>query len=324
MNDEHQRHHYIPRFILRSFCYDGKDRIWYFDKSTSEISSRFIKDVFMKMDLYRSDVNSPDDPMEVEKDLAQYESEVAQIVRDKLLQKGNSIHLTYAEKASIELFLSLLWFRSVNCLDRIQEEKPNSFIERIIRKFNKESARVDQWRQCIGIIAKCRSLEEVLQHPDIPEGIKQQFAFDILGPEGMYMVVAERRGSEDFLIADEYPMAQNLNTNIGDYPIYSFYPLSPERMLILVYRNPFESKQRLPIDFRLFDDDMLKPPKSNPNGITITVKKMYENEVKSLNDSMYIIAQYGVAFRDRDRVTIKVSDDKSRIIKTYLDEPREF
>ena len=67
MNDEHQRHHYIPRFILRSFCYDGKDRIWYFDKSTSEISSRFIKDVFMEMDLYRSDVNSPDDPMEVEK-----------------------------------------------------------------------------------------------------------------------------------------------------------------------------------------------------------------------------------------------------------------
>ena len=78
------------------------------------------------------------------------------------------------------------------------------------------------------------------------------------------------------------------------------------------------------MDFRIFDDDMLKPPKSNPNGITITVKKMYENEVKSLNNSMYLIAQYGVAFRDKDRVTIKVSDDKSRIVKTYLDEPREF
>ncbi|MDE6214718.1 MAG: DUF4238 domain-containing protein, partial [Lachnospiraceae bacterium] len=37
MNKEPIRHHYIPQFILRNFCFDEENRLYYFNKKTSEI-----------------------------------------------------------------------------------------------------------------------------------------------------------------------------------------------------------------------------------------------------------------------------------------------
>ena len=62
------RHHYIPQFILRSFCGDN-GYLSYFDISQQRIVEKKTEEVFMARNLYRDTVNNPDDPVKIEKDL---------------------------------------------------------------------------------------------------------------------------------------------------------------------------------------------------------------------------------------------------------------
>lgn len=36
MNKEPIKHHYIPQFILRNFCFDDGSHLFYYDKKTSK------------------------------------------------------------------------------------------------------------------------------------------------------------------------------------------------------------------------------------------------------------------------------------------------
>lgn len=78
-----KRHHYIPQFILRNFCFDtDRNQLFYFDKRTSTISIKQPKDIFMVKNLYRDDINNSDDIMRIEKDMARFESETAKIIAE--------------------------------------------------------------------------------------------------------------------------------------------------------------------------------------------------------------------------------------------------
>lgn len=301
-NDQNARHHYIPRFILRPFCCDNKERIWYYDKLTGELSKRYIKDIFMERGLYRDEKNAPDDPEKVEKDLAKYEAEVAKLIRNRLLE-DNTIHLTWEEKDSLELFLALLWFRSLRELEWEKERAGMSFFTRLIRKLRKIPDPYELWKQNVGHLSKCRSLEEVIMHPDISKYAKDKIISEVFGERGMYMIVAERRGPEDFIIGDSYPMGQSCKSKYhGHFSMYTFYPISPKRMVIMVYKTPEGIK--FPISIKHFDDAFLKPPREDKKGITITVKKMYTEKVKELNDVFMDSAVSAIAFKDPGRVRI--------------------
>lgn len=85
------RHHYIPQFILRNFC-DNKGFMHYYSKEDNELILRKPKNIFMVRNLYRDEINYTDCSTKIEKDLGRFESEVSQIVRDKLLM-GDAITL---------------------------------------------------------------------------------------------------------------------------------------------------------------------------------------------------------------------------------------
>ena len=58
MNKEPVRHHYIPQFILRNFCFNDRDDLFYFDKKDSQISVKKTRDIFMVRNLYRDEINN--------------------------------------------------------------------------------------------------------------------------------------------------------------------------------------------------------------------------------------------------------------------------
>ena len=53
MDKEPVKHHYIPQFILRNFCFDDRSHLFYYDKKISKIYKRETKDIFMIRNLYR-------------------------------------------------------------------------------------------------------------------------------------------------------------------------------------------------------------------------------------------------------------------------------
>ena len=51
---------------------------------------------------------------------------------------------------------------------------------------------------------------------------------------GTYLIIAERRGNEDFIIGDSYPSFQMARTDDGNnVPMLNYYPISPDRVIIL-------------------------------------------------------------------------------------------
>lgn len=106
------RHHYIPQFILRNFCFDeDRHQLFYFDKKTSTLSIKQTRDIFMVKNLYRDEINNSNDIMKIEKDMAQFESEAAKIITGRFL-KEDEISISLEEDERLKLFFAIMGFRS--------------------------------------------------------------------------------------------------------------------------------------------------------------------------------------------------------------------
>lgn len=302
MNKEPVKHHYIPQFILRNFCFDNKKHLFYFDKKTSEILARNPQELFMVRNLYRDDINNPDEPTKIEKDMARFESEAAQIIAERFLNE-NEISITLDEDEKLKLFFAIMAFRSKVTSDKFGAEASDES-KIFYSMYQKDGDLSDFWKRNLGNLVNCRSLKEVLNHKEIDDPVKIFFLRDTFGYFGLYFVVAERRGSVDFIISDVYPTVINGVTD-GKIalPMYSIFPISPERIILLT-ANGVEGA---PKSVAFFSNEFLKKPKWNPNKkiLTIRVKKIYENEVKYVNSVLMKEACEGFAFRDRDRVNIE-------------------
>lgn len=306
MNKEPIKHHYIPQFILRNFCYDGENRLYFFNKKTSEICERKTSEIFMVRNLYRDNINNPDEPMKIEKDMARFESEVSRIIKERFL-KENEIAISLEENEKLLLFFALMGFRSI--ITR------NSFIDRASEKtkalysyYQKDGNLSDLWKRNLGKLVNCRSLKEILNHKEIDDPIKGFMYRDIVGLYGCYFVVAERRGSLDFVISDSYPTVITGTMENGlELMLYSIFPISPDRVILIAANGVTGAPQRVTV----FDDEVLKRPKRNQikKEIIIRLRKVYEREVEYLNSALIREAHEGVAFRDKSRVMIPNSSD---------------
>ena len=80
-NKEPIRHHYIPKFIIRNFSPRKDDFVPYYDIKRKDYFNKSIDEVFMHHNLYRDEENNPDNPTQIESDLAKYECEIAKIIK---------------------------------------------------------------------------------------------------------------------------------------------------------------------------------------------------------------------------------------------------
>lgn len=282
------RHHYIPQFILRNFCFDDNKHLNYYDICKNEVSIKETTEVFMERNLYRDEVNYKDNPVQLENDLAKYEMEMSRIFKDRFLG-ADSFSLSIDDDERLKLFLSIMSFRSKITRDEILN--------------------YDRWIKNLELIVKCRSISEVIRNNEIDEIIKTAMMRDTFGLFGLYFIIAERQGNEDFFIGDCYPV-----TTFGIFdgglkiPMFSYFPISPSRVVILAANGV----EWAPKDMQDYDRGFLSKPVIVPNSnqYQFTVRKLYEDKVKMINLSMYEATKAiggNIAFKDKERISV-ISD----------------
>lgn len=290
------RHHYIPQFILRNFCFNDNNDLYYYDKESQETTIRNARDVFMEKNLYRDEINHSDNPTKVEKDLARFENEISQIINGRF-RNDKEITLTFDEEERLRIFFAIMGFRSKNA-SNIFSQNASRQDKKFYSYFQGNDNLQDFWKRNLGYIINCRTVEEILNHENIDIPIKIFFQRDTLGFFGMYFVVVERKENEDFVIGDAYPVIDN--GLLGDglrLQIYSIFPISPSRVILLV-SNGAEATPRDVIYLRR--GVFTKPKIDNDNmTLTIRVKGLYNDEVRHLNSMVVKNAQEGIAFQKK-------------------------
>ncbi len=287
------RHHYIPQFILKNFCFDDNGDTYYYDKKLEKVVIKKVRDTFMVENLYRDELNSPQCPTQIEYDLAVYESEIAQIIRKKFLLE-NEITLTLEEDAKLRLFFAIMGFRAKRIKERFADEFTKETKE-MYAPYHTNDDFEDFWKRNLSYIVKCRSVEEVFNHNGIAPPIKLFFHRDTCGILGLYFVVIECKGDETFLIGDTYPVVFSSELPDGvPIQLYSAFPISPNRTIILATNGAHYVKR----DVLGFRQCVFLPPKINEdNSYTIRVKKVFDEEVKQINQGVINEAVEGYCFK---------------------------
>lgn len=294
MRPEPIRHHYIPQFILKNFCFEDR-RLHYFDKETGCVAVKDTRDVFMVRNLYRDEINYAFDPVKIEKDLAEYEREVAPIIKERFLGE-REILLTIEEEAKLRLFFAIMGFRSLNtriCFGEKISKQSRAFY----KQYQADGNILDLWKRNLGHIVQCRSFEEVRNHPHIDDPMKLFFWRDTIGYFGKHMAVVEANDENAFVIGDVYPVViQGVLPNGLPLDMYDIFPISPKRMLLIASNGV----QGTPKDIRVLREFLFQPPKyiEETNMLRIRVRKLCTDEVQYINSEITQNAHQGYAFRD--------------------------
>ncbi len=289
MKKEPIRHHYIPRFILRKFCNENGE-LSYFDVETKTISVKKPEDIFVTNNLYRDTINNPEEPVKIEKDLAKFENEASRII-EKFL-KDDDVILTIEEDEKLRLFFAIMGFRS----ERVQKQfgiNADQDYKAFYGFYQEDGNLTDFWKRNLGELVNCRSIKDVLSNPRIDEPIKIFMVRDTCGVTGMYFMRIEKRGKEDFVLSDAYPcIIEGLSDAGVGLPLYYLYPISKNIMILLVANGTELSRQAI----SGFDKKMFKKPflSSDGNHIHIKTRRIYEQDVRKLNQKMIDNAMEGI------------------------------
>jgi hypothetical protein len=246
-----------------------------------------------------------DDPVKIEKDLAQYENEASVLI--KKFRDCDEVYLTKDEDYSLKLFLSIMSFRSERTREFFESEMKESDKE-FYGPYQENGDFKDFWIRNLGYLVNCRSFDYIYKHPHIDDAVKAWMMKNTTGLFGTYFVLAERRGSEEFIIGDDYPIdIWGESEDHQKREFYSIFPLSPDRALFLVYNGV----QWVAPAVRGFDMDFLKQPMVAKDGRSevVKVRKIYETDVRKINAITYNSVKHFFAFRNREAVSIEEFED---------------
>ena len=288
------KHHYTPRFLLRPFSHE-KDYLKYCSKKNFEVCDKKIEEIFMVRNLYRDEINNIDNPTKIEKDLAKFESEISKTVNK--FRTGDDVVITVAEADALKLFFAIMGFRSKRASGDFSENANDEFKE-FYSIYQENGDLTDLWKHNLELIVNCRSIQEVLRNDSIARPIKLFMLRDTEGVTGMHFVVAESRGNEEFIMGDILPACMYGRTDNGvELPMYYYIPLSSERVLFL-FADGTEVAPEKVVGFRR---DFFKYPKYSKDGKTIChhVSRIYEPDVKKLNELMCDLSSEGFVFKNK-------------------------
>ena len=293
--NEPKRHHYIPQFILRNFC-DDHQRLYYYDKCRGTVEKRKTSEVFMAYNLYRDEVNNSEDPVRIEKDFSIFEREIAEILNDRFL-KDNEIVISAEEDEKIKLFFALMGFRSKRTSGVFGENASARTREGYSAYLDNKNLQ-DMWKRNLGHLATCRSLQDVITSPVIDDPMKAFMIRDAGGPFLRYISIADCREPNEFVIGDSYPVVIVGGLTIGlEVELYSVYPISPKRVLLLTCPAALEAPNHIR---GLRECIVTKPFKIDDSHTKLKVRKVYEEETNFLNNWIIKNSSDGVAYRSEE------------------------
>lgn len=287
------RQHYIPQFILKNFCFNSKGELYFFSFKNKETTIMNTKEIFMENQLYNSTNVNPNNPTQIEKDFAKYEQEIALLIKTKIIDQQN-ISLTLQEEKSLHFFCALLGFRSKNVKDHFTNLSNAS--KTLYRQYQSDENFVELWKRNLSVLVNCRSLDEVIKRNDVDEPIKLFMERDCFGIYGQYFVFFEKRGPIDFIIGDCYPVVISGSTDSGvSLDLISFFPLTPYFCIALVN----DGSENSPCMSNL--KKYLKKPRDKNEILEYRIQKIYEHDIKSINEKIIKNSNFGVAFQDKER-----------------------
>ncbi|WP_294752209.1 DUF4238 domain-containing protein [uncultured Ruminococcus sp.] len=298
--NEPVRHHYVSRFLLKPFCFEGT-KFNYYDKESGITSVKDIKDIFVESNFYRDDINNESEPMKLEKDLARFEGEISSIIRK--FHTGYEIVVTDEEYEKLQLFFAVMQYRGRKIKNEFSEDVTDEFTE-FYSNYQKDQNFNDFWKRNLGYIVNCRSIKDVINHPNIDTPMKLFLKRDTIGLLYSYYVVIERRGKEDFIVNENYfcQIEGQLSSKFH-MTLFNYYPISPQRMIIRVCNGV----QNAPKNVSGFKKEILRIPHliENTNSIKFIVKKIYEDDVKRINSDFYNDTREGIAFCNKANVSLE-------------------
>jgi len=312
---EPRKHHYIPRFILKNFN-DENGQVNYWNIDNSRLEKRNIKSVFMNLDMYRDESLNEDDPTQIESKFSIFESEIAKLFSNKILNNSN-ISLTRIELQKLRIFITLLSFRSNSRMDQYKNNKFDSLTREMLLKFQPNGNFEELWKRELDFLATCRTYDEIEKSEIVDPIIKLDFMNDL---NGYYMSFVEARGGE-FLLSDIYPTLEIYPDFIANIHMHCLLPLSPTRLLILnhiMFKNENSNNHFFDRMIKLshIKGDAILPPKNkyktpgtiNPDdGFIYKVRKIYFEEVQYINSLILNETRVGIIFRDKDKVINSIS-----------------
>ena len=284
MNNEPVKHHYIPKFILKNFCFED-NKLHYYDVINKEYIDKQVAKVFKEDKLYRSDINI-DGSTIIEKDLAKYESEIANIY--KLFLVEDEIVLSQEDYDKLALFLGIMGYRSKVAKDKYFSDSNKNF----------------NWKKNLEILANCRSLKEVWEsHADLD--VKIFMKRDIEGIFNKRISIWEKSYGINFCVSDCYPVVVtgDITTSI-QVPMFDFYPISPERVLVLI---PY-GVENVEKSIRVIDKTLIKKS-LNCDSNSINVHKIYEKDVLFISNLIIKHSTIGIVFYD-EKTKILITNKK--------------
>ena len=291
MRKEPIRHHYIPQFILRNFaCDNDRNFACYYDKESQSVSEREIREVFMERNLYRDEINYKDKPVQIEQDLSVYEREVAELIKSKFLDK-RKIELTAEEDSMLKLFFAIMSFRNINAKEQFSD-KLSKESKDFYKYFQGNEDLEDFWKRNLGHLVKCRSMQDVVNHPEIDPPIKLFVRRDTYSISGKYIIVVEPKDGDGFILGDCYPLVFT-----GDYlrlPLYDVCPISSNRAIIFASRGV----DHTPRDVLALRPGVFDLPEISENGnYTIVTKRLLLGEVQFINREIEKNSHKGFIFQ---------------------------
>lgn len=294
------KHHYIPQFLIRPFC-NEHGTLLYYDLKTHKTTERKPEEIFMERYLYKDVVNNPDDPVLLEKEFSKLESEAARII--KKLSNEDDVVILCEEEEKLRIFLAIMGLRSKRALDQFWDE--DSFDYYV--KYQQNGDFSDFWKRNLEGILKCSSIKEIINSPEIDQPIKLFMFRDLVGLTGIYTMLVERRGNEDFLLSDCYPLVIEGSSENGlKFQEYMIFPISPKRAIMLVANGiQYVSKAASGFDGEFFKRPILSRDGKN---LRIRINKIYEKDVHWINDLILDNACEGVVIQSENTRFLQRSD----------------
>lgn len=290
--NEPKRHHYIPQFILRNFCFDS-EHIYYYDKNTEETTVKEPKDVFMSLNLYRDEINHPKNPTAIEKDFARFECEMSEIINGHFFKETDVI-ITKEDQEKLMLFLALMGFRSKTTSDTFGDHSTEEN-RQFYSVYQKNGDLSDLWKRNLGILVNCRSFKEIIDNPDIDDPVKAFMQRDIYGYFGRYFSVVECREPYEFVIGDAYPTAVFAElTNGNRIEMYYIFPISPKRVILSVCVGV----EGAPMYARKIRECVFQPPyEVDDEKVKFKTRKLYDEETSFINEMIIKSSNTGYVYR---------------------------
>lgn len=310
---EPRKHHYIPRFILKNFNDENK-QVNYWNIENNRLEKRNIKSVFMNINMYRDENLNADDPTQIESKFSFFESEIADLIQNKILNK-NEIILKRNELEKLRIFITLLSFRSNHRMEQYKNNKFDTSTRDTLLKYQPDGDFEKLWKRELDVLTTCRSYDEIRNSEIIDPIIKLDFENDLTG---LYMTFVDARGGQ-FILSDIYPTLEIYPLVEGNVNLHFVLPLSPTRMLLLnniMFKKEILNEPHFKdmINLSKIKGNCIITPQNKLSKVErindeyiYKVRKIYANDVQYLNSLILNEAKVGIIFRDAEKIINSIS-----------------